>query len=169
MFIISLAAATAGCSSRRVAATVATLRAAFFKNSRQTMPFEFMVQRYIFPLTISARRKNPRTSSNFPHLVAVPSIRPSGRPDAAIDFQGRRVPVESDPLHTAAVALHGDLGQMLQQGFAVAAAALLGKDEQVFKIEPLAPHEGGEVVEKEGETDHRAVLLREDHLGGTLH
>ena len=90
-------------------------------------------------------------------------------PDAAIDLQGGLVPVEADPLHAAAIALHGDLGQVLQQGFPVSPTPLLGKDEQVFEIEPLAPHEGGEIVEEEGEADHGAVLLREDHLGGTLH
>ena len=67
------------------------------------------------------------------------------------------------------MALHGELGQVFQQGFAIASPALLGKDKQVLQVETFAPHEGGEIVEEEGEAYHRSALLGKDHLGRTLH
>lgn len=54
--------------------------------------------------------------------------------DGAVGPEGVLVPVEANPLHTAAIALHGEAGQVLQQLTAVAAAPLLGDDEEVLKV-----------------------------------
>ena len=54
--------------------------------------------------------------------------------DGAVGPEGVFVPVEAYPFHTAAIALHGEASQVLQQLTAVAAAAFLGDDEEVLKV-----------------------------------
>ena len=43
--------------------------------------------------------------------------------DATVNLQGGLVPIEAYPLHAAAVTLHSKVGQVFQQGFAVASSA----------------------------------------------
>lgn len=89
--------------------------------------------------------------------------------DGVVGPKGVLVPVEANPLHTAAIALHGEAGQVLQQLTAVAAAALLGDDKQVLQIQAFAAHERREVVEKQGEADNGAVgLFGKNDLGRML-
>lgn len=89
--------------------------------------------------------------------------------DGAVGLEGVLVPVEANPFHTAAFAIHGEAGQVLQQLTAVAAAALLGDDKQILQIQALATHECREVVEKQGEADNGAVgFFGKNDLGRML-
>src|SRR6476469_9274019 len=70
--------------------------------------------------------------------------------DSLVEGDGAGVPVEDGPFEAAAVAVFGDLGECLEERAADAARAVVGENEEVFKVEAGAGHEGGVGVEEEG-------------------
>ena len=58
---------------------------------------------------------------------------------------------------------------MPQECLPVAPSPLLRDDEKVFQVQALPPHEGGEIVEEQGEAYNCSVLLPEENLGAVLH
>jgi hypothetical protein len=88
--------------------------------------------------------------------------------DGTVDRKGRFIPVETDPFHPAATTFYGNLGKVLQEGFAITPAPFLGKDKQVLEVQALPPDECGEVMEEQRESRNLPVLLAEKALGGTL-
>ena len=89
--------------------------------------------------------------------------------DGPVEPEGRGVPVEAEPLHPAAAPLLGKTRKVLQECLPVAPSPLLRDDEKVFQVQALPPHEGGEIVEEQGEADDCSVLLPEENLGAVLH
>lgn len=104
------------------------------------------------------------------HALDGPLVHRDG-PDGVVDREGRLVPVDADPFHTAAVALDSNLGQMAQDGSAVAHSTLFGDDEQLLDIEAAPTHKGGEIVEEHRKAYHAlaAFLAQEQAFCRMLH
>src|SRR4051812_49167667 len=75
------------------------------------------------------------------------------------------VPVEHRPLEPAAVALDGDLCQLLQEVAADADATVFRLDEQVLEVDAGLGEERREVVKEQREPDRLAVELCDQGLG----
>src|SRR5258705_9054234 len=75
------------------------------------------------------------------------------RVEAAVELYRRLVPIEDRPLHAAAVPLHGDLREIRQERAANAAAAELGYDEEIFKIQSATAQKRRVIVKPHGKAD----------------
>ena len=97
------------------------------------------------------------------HAVDRPLVHGLGG-EGEIEVDGGLVPVQAPPLQPSAALLHGDGGQPLEQGQAVALAPVLRADEQILQVYAAAAQEGGEVVEIEGEAHRLVPLLGDEDL-----
>src|SRR5438477_2215808 len=74
------------------------------------------------------------------------------------------VPVQHRPLEAAAVALHRDLGELDQQRFADALAAVRLRHVEVLEVQPGLGQERRVVVKEEREPDRLSVVFGEQRL-----
>jgi len=107
-----------------------------------------------------------------PQLLQRFAIQPVNRPfihgpcsQPAIEIDGRLVPVQDRPLHSAATPLHRDRGQMLQQPFSNAMPPVRRPHEDVLQVQGRRALEGGKGMEEEGESGRNTGKLRHQHLG----
>ena len=82
-----------------------------------------------------------------------------------VEVNGGGVPIEDGPFEADAAAFDGEFGEGLEEGFAVAMAAVGGEDEEVFEVDAGAGAEGGVVVEEEREADGLAFGFRDERFG----
>ena len=68
------------------------------------------------------------------------------RAEAAVEADSGFVPVQHGPLHAAAIARHGNAGEVTEQGTSDAATAPFRQNEQIFEIQPGAAQKGGITV-----------------------
>lgn len=68
-----------------------------------------------------------------------------------VEVDGVLVPVEDVPLEAGAAFDDGDTGDLGEEGFADAFAAMRGIDKEVFEMDAVVALPGGVVVEVEGE------------------
>ena len=107
----------------------------------------------------------PLASERAPAIAADAPIGHHRRAHPPIEADRAFVPVEHAPFEAAAAARGGQPREVLEQGLADAAAALVGLDEEVFEVEPRPREEGREVGEEERERDHPAGALGDQRLG----
>jgi len=77
------------------------------------------------------------------------------RAELLVEADRRLVPVEDRPLEPPAAALDGERREMLQQRLAIAATAILGRDEEILEVEA-------------GLAEKRRVVLKEEREAGRL-
>src|SRR5882724_12686384 len=80
--------------------------------------------------------------------------------EAAVEFDGWRVPLEHLPVQPPALLPHGDPRQLDEQALSDALASEPGADEEVLQVHPPAAQPGGVGVEIEGEAGRRELPLR---------
>jgi hypothetical protein len=81
------------------------------------------------------------------------------RAEAAVEVDGRLVPIQNCPLQPRVASLNCELGQGSQQGPAEPRTAVLRHDVQVLEIDPVNPLPGGEIPKVEGEADYLVVVF----------
>src|SRR5207302_8740951 len=73
------------------------------------------------------------------------------RAEAAVELDGRRVPVKHLPVHPTALLAHRDPGQLDEQGPADSSAPQTGRDVEILEADSPASDPGRVGVEIEGE------------------
>ena len=96
-----------------------------------------------------ARAPNASSASPVSRKVDHSSI--GLAPELLVEIDGGFVPVQDTPFDAGVAAVDGGRGQMLQQRLAVAFAAGLGPDVEVFQVDPVDAFPRGVVQEPEGE------------------
>lgn len=85
--------------------------------------------------------------------------------ETPIEINGRFVPVKDDPLQAAPASRLDQHGEMGQEKFPCALAAVLRQDEEILEPDAGFPEKGREAREKEGKTDGHLPDLGNDDLG----
>ena len=86
------------------------------------------------------------------------------RAETLIEIDTGLVPVKAPPFDAAAALARGDTGDLLEQSFAAAFAAMLGLDIEVFDIQAGSAKKGREVIEIQDISDFLAIGHCKNHF-----